>query len=117
MDSITSLIQDGLKRVATASFKHLHKLDLTYHKDSSKNTVFGINRALRSIDQGLRFVLGFFAQMAFEFIFICGTITASCGPKYFLNMLITCGLYTIFTNNVSKKRIGYIKDKMNIDKK
>ncbi len=44
-----------------ASFGHLHKLDLNYHKSSSKNTVFGINRALRSIDSGLRFFLGFFA--------------------------------------------------------
>jgi hypothetical protein len=50
MDSITGVIQDGIKRIANQSFRHLHTLDLNYHKQSSKNTVFGINRALRSID-------------------------------------------------------------------
>lgn len=117
MDSVTSGIQDGVKRIAGTSFKHLHDLDLSYHKDSSKNTVFGINRALRSIDQGLRFVLGFAAQMVFEFAFICGTMTFTCGPKYLVNMLVTCALYTVLTNNVSKKRTKLIKEKMNIDKK
>lgn len=117
MDKVTSLIQDGVRRIASASFKHLHNLDLSYHKDSSKNTVFGINRALRSFDQGLRFVLGFAAQMVFEFFFICGTMTFTCGPKYLMNMLITCGLYTILTNKVSKERSKLIKEKMNIDKK
>jgi ABC-type transport system involved in Fe-S cluster assembly fused permease/ATPase subunit len=61
MNYVTEMIQVGIKKLASASFKHLHKLDLNYHKTSSKNTVFGINRGLRSIDAGLRFFLGFFA--------------------------------------------------------
>ena len=32
MDSITSVIQDGIKRISNQSFKHLHTLDLNYHK-------------------------------------------------------------------------------------
>ena len=117
MDYITGMIQEGIRRISSASFKHLHKLDLNYHRASSKNTVFGINRALRSIDGGLRFFLGFFSQMALEFLLLCGTLQLFCGPKYFVNMLITFGIYTIFTLKYSKKRIQQIKDKMNIDKR
>ena len=32
MDSITGVIQDGIKRIANQSFRHLHTLDLNYHK-------------------------------------------------------------------------------------
>ena len=103
--------------MASASFKHLHDLDLSYHKASSKNTVFGINRALRSIDSGMRFILGFFAQMAVEFVFLCVALGFHCGPSYLLNMLVTFTVYTMFTNKFSEKRIQQIKDKMNIDKR
>jgi ABC-type transport system involved in Fe-S cluster assembly fused permease/ATPase subunit len=71
MDRITEMIQAGIKRVSVHSFDHLHDLDLTYHKAGSKNTVFGINRALKSLDQGLRFFLGLFAQMGMEFFLLC----------------------------------------------
>ena len=117
MNFVTEGIQGGIRRISSASFKHLHKLDLNYHKQSSKNTVFGINRALRSIDQGLRFFLGFFSQMAIEFLFLCGALGVFCGPKYLVNMLITFALYTAFTKRISKKRIGQIKAKMLIDKR
>jgi ABC-type transport system involved in Fe-S cluster assembly fused permease/ATPase subunit len=117
MNYITEMIQVGIKKLSSASFKHLHKLDLNYHKTSSKNTVFGINRALRSIDGGLRFLLGFFAQMAIEFLFLCGTLYFCCGKKYLFNMLVTFVAYTLFTNKYSENRIQQIKDKMNIDKR
>ena len=55
--------------------------------------------------------------MAFEFVFICGTMTYTCGPKYLVNMLLMCGLYTVLTNKVSKKRMKLIKEKMGTDKK
>ena len=105
MDNVTKVIQDTIKRVSTKSFKHLHELDLNYHRQSTKNTVFGINRAIRSIEGGLRFFLGFAAQMASEFLFLTGTIWLSCGPKYMLNMVMTCVVYGVFTNIISKSRI------------
>lgn len=55
--------------------------------------------------------------MIFEFIFICGTLTLTCGPKYLLNMIATCLIYSKYTNSVSKTRMKFIKDKMNIDKR
>jgi ABC-type multidrug transport system fused ATPase/permease subunit len=61
MDRITEMIQAGINRVSVHSYNHLHELDLNYHKAGSKNTVFGINRALRSLDMGLRFLMGLFA--------------------------------------------------------
>jgi ATP-binding cassette, subfamily B, heavy metal transporter len=95
----------------------LHSLDLTYHKTSSKNTVFAINRALRSIESGLRFSLGFFTPVAIEFLLLCGMMGFYCGPKYLANMLITLSLYTAFTKQVSNYRRQEMQNKKEAEKK
>jgi len=52
----------------------MHTLDLNFHKVSSKNVVFEVNRALRSIESGLRFSIGMFAPIGFEFALLCGML-------------------------------------------
>lgn len=104
MHQITNFIQCGIQKISMDAFNHLHALDLTFHKTSSKNTVFAINRALRSIDSGLRFSLGFFVPVAIEFVLLCGMLQFYCGPKYLANMLLTLGFYTLFTKKVSNYR-------------
>lgn len=74
MIEITKFIQLGSKRLSTKTFEHLHTLDASFHKISSKNIVFGINRAIRSIEPGLRFTIGFFSPIAFEFVLLCGML-------------------------------------------
>lgn len=59
--------------------------------------MFSINRAIRSIEVGLRFYLGFFAQMGTEFVILLTTLWLKCGPKYTINMLVTTALYTWYT--------------------
>lgn len=108
MDRITEMVQAGIKRLSVRSFDHLHDLDLTYHRAGSKNTVFGINRALKSLDQGLRFFLGLFAQMGMEFLLLCFALQFYCGKKYFLNMIITFAVYTLFTNKYKQSRMAQI---------
>jgi len=68
---ITDFISKGIRRITFDSFTHLHALDLNFHKTSSKNTVFAINRAIRSIESALRFTLGFFTPVAVEFVLLC----------------------------------------------
>lgn len=109
MIQIARFIQQGVKRVSQASFQHLHSLDMNFHKVSSKNTVFAINRAIRSIESGMRFAIGFFSPIAFEFILLCGMLQFYCGPAYLANMIGTLGLYAYFTKVYSKKRIVQIR--------
>ena len=74
MYMVMGMIQRGIRKMSFDSFKHLHNLDINFHKTSSKNTVFAINRALRSIESGLRFSLGFFTPVAVEFLLLCGML-------------------------------------------
>jgi ABC-type transport system involved in Fe-S cluster assembly fused permease/ATPase subunit len=92
-------------------------LDLAFHKTSSKNTVFAINRALRSIESGLRFGLGFFTPIAIEFFLLCGMLQFYCGPKYLGNMLFTLSIYTLFTKRVSDYRRKEMFNKKEAEKK
>jgi ABC-type transport system involved in Fe-S cluster assembly fused permease/ATPase subunit len=66
--------------------------------------VFAINKALRSIESGLRFGLGFFTPVVFEFVLLCATLQLYCGTPYLANMLVTLSLYTYFSKEYSKYR-------------
>jgi ABC-type transport system involved in Fe-S cluster assembly fused permease/ATPase subunit len=99
------------------SFAHLHALDIYFHKISSKNTVFAINKAIRSIESALRFVLGFFMPVAFEFLLLCATLQLYCGTPYLANMLVTLSVYTIFSKKYSAYRQNIIRTRKNNEKK
>lgn len=117
MNHIQEIIQTSIKTISLKSFEHLHSLDLYFHRISSRNQVFTINRALRSIESGMRFFLGFFTPMVLEFLMLCGMLQFYCGPLYLGNMLVTLTLYTIFSKEYSKKRQTIIRQRKNQEKK
>jgi ABC-type transport system involved in Fe-S cluster assembly fused permease/ATPase subunit len=95
----------------------MQSLDIDFHKTSSKNTVFAINRAIRSIETALRFTLGFATPVVIEFFMLVGMMTLFCGPKYLANMMLTLGLYTYFSKAVSELRRVQMESKKNAEKK
>ena len=114
---VADFIQRGLRRISYDAFVHLHALDLNFHKTSSKNTVFAINRAIRSIEGALRFVLGFFTPVFVEFAMLCGMLYFYCGPAYLANMLVTLGIYAYFSKTFSDMRRVQIRERKNAEKK
>lgn len=117
MLNITKAIQQSLERISNKSFAHLHELDLNYHKIESRNSVFAINRALRSIESGLRYFLGFFSGMVVEFGFLSFALGAYCGPLYLANMVATFFAYLKYTRSMGKERIGQVRAKKKFEKK
>lgn len=116
MNQIAQVIQLGIEKTSVKCFTHLHALDIYFHKISSKNTVFAINKALRSIESALRFTLGFFTPVAFEFVLLCGMLQFYCGAPYLLNMLVTLSLYTVFSKQYSAYRQQIIRKRKNQEK-
>ena len=104
MYQIAQIIQAGLRRVNSQAFKHMHSLDINFHKAGSKNTVFAINRAISAIESAMRFTLGMAAPVVLEFTMLCCVIQYTFGAFYLSNMLITLGIYTIFTKNFAERR-------------
>ena len=101
---VTDFIQRGSRRISFDAFKHLHALDLNFHKTNSKNTVFAINRAIRSIESAMRFGLGFATPVALELLMLCTMLQYICGPKYLVNMALTLAAYTYFSKAFSVSR-------------
>ena len=59
---------------------------------------------MKSIETALRFSLGQFAPVAFEFFLLSGTLFFFCGPIYMANMFVTLTAYTIFSKKYSVYR-------------
>jgi len=117
MWKISQIIQHSVKKISKNCFSHMQSLDIDFHKTSSKNTVFAINRALRSIEQAMRFIFGFFTPIAIEFCFLSGIMYYYCGPKYLGNMVVTLALYTYFSKEFSAIRRVQMAEKKNAEKK
>ena len=98
------------------AFNHLHSLDLNFHKTSSKNTVFAINRAVRSLESALRFSLGFATPILCEFVLLCCMLQFYCGPAYLGNMLVTLAIYGYYTKVISNARRVQIRARKDADK-
>ena len=116
MVMITKISQDALQRISNTAFQHMHKLDLTFHKKGSKSSIFAVNKALRSIEGGLRFSLGFFAGMFVETSFLAAAIWRCCGKLYLFNCLLTIAFYCKYTRDVSNSRIDIVRKKKDIEK-
>jgi ABC-type transport system involved in Fe-S cluster assembly fused permease/ATPase subunit len=84
---------------------------------SGRNSVFAITRALRSIEGGLRYSLGFFSGMAVEFLFLCAAMGANCGTLYLLNMAATFFAYIAYTKKESQRRIDEKRSKKDGEKR
>ena len=117
MWDVSKIIQLSAKKISFASFTHMQDLDINFHKTSSKNTVFAINRAIRSIETALRFTLGFATPIVVEFGMLVAMMSFFCGPKYLGNMMLTLGLYTYFSKSVSENRRVQMAEKKNAEKK
>ena len=117
MSLVVKIMREALQKLSLQIFSHLHHLDLTFHKNSTKNTIFAVNKALEAIDSGLRFLIGFVTPIALEFTLICGMLYFYCGPYYLLNIGFMLAIYTKFTQSYSKIRQQYIRGRRNEDKK
>lgn len=91
-------------------------MDQNYYKLSGKKSIFDINRALRSMEGGLRFFLGFFSGMTLEVSFLALTLLKFCGPLYMINLLATFLAYVKYTRDVGLKRISIIKQKRDLER-
>lgn len=117
MSLVVKIMREAIQKISLEIFSHLHSLDLTFHKTSTRNTIFAVNKALEAIDSGLRFAIGFVAPIVLEFGMICGMLYFYCGPYYLINIGVMLAIYTKFTQSYSKIRQGYIRGKKTEDKK
>jgi ATP-binding cassette, subfamily B, heavy metal transporter len=101
---MTQYLRNGIKKLSETVFAHVHSLDLLYHKTSTKNTLFAVNKAMDSIENSIRFIAGFITPLALEFSLISGLIGVYFGPMYLLNTWGMLGIYTVFTRLYSKSR-------------
>lgn len=117
MSMIVKISRSALKTISQQIFEHMHNLDLSFHRTSSKNTVFAVNRALTAMDNALRFVVGFVSPTVLEFSLVVGMMALYCGPMYFANILGMLTFYTVFTRQYSLIRQQYIRKRKDEEKR
>ena len=87
----------GTIKIYKNSFDHLHKLDLNYHQAHSKNSVYEINKAVRSLFVGGYNLLADITRYSLRFLMINFAVLYLGGPKYMFNIIINFIIYFKWT--------------------
>ena len=105
--------QHSIRQISLNMFKHLHNLSLQFHLNRQTGALAKyIDRGTKGIDFLLRYVLFNVVPTFFEIFLVSGILFYLYGPWYAFVTLITIGLYSYLTfqitewRNVFRKRMN-----------
>ncbi|WP_336279029.1 ABCB family ABC transporter ATP-binding protein/permease [Bartonella sp. CB175] len=105
--------QHAIRRLAYKTFVHIHELSLRFHVERRTGGLSRvIERGTKGIEAIVRFSILNTVPTILEFLLTALVFYISYGWHYFLIIVITIALYTLFTIKASDWRIG-IRKKMN----
>ena len=107
--------QHALRGLALRTFTHVHRLSLGYHlarRTGSLSRV--IDRGVKAIDFLLRFVVFNIVPLMLELLIVAGIFWVTLGFSYFVVLVATVAVYTVFTFRVTEWRVK-IRLQMNRD--
>lgn len=106
----SKVLTNAMKTVSTKVFKHLHKLDFTFHQESTRITLYSVDRSMKSVESYLRFTMMHIVPTTFELILASGVVWYSCGWPYLVTLGGTVGTYYIFTTRYTEIRKKYLSE-------
>ena len=106
----TKLMINAMKDVSIKVFSHLHTLDYTFHQQSTRLTLFSVNRSMKGIESYFRFSSLYVLPTMLEFGLASGVLFYSCGLPYLITLGGTVSIYYAFTIKYSDIRKKYIRE-------
>jgi len=98
--------QRAIRRLAIETFAHIHRLSLRYHitrKTGGLSRI--IERGVKGVDFLLRFLLFSIGPLILELSMVAGIFAWVFGWQYAAVVLVTIGLYVLFTFKVTEWRV------------
>ena len=104
------VLSNAMSEVSTKVFSHLHTLDYIFHQESSRLTLYSVNRSMKGIESYLKFTMLYIIPTFFEFLLASGVVLYSCGLPYFYTLGGTVASYYLFTIKYTEYRNKAIKE-------
>jgi ATP-binding cassette subfamily B protein len=103
--------QNAVRRVALATFRHLHALSLRFHLDRQTG---GLSRAIERGIRGTEFLLSYllfnFVPTIVEILLVCGILWRLYSGAFAVAMVATVVCYVAFTFTVTDWRVKYRRE-------
>jgi ABC-type transport system involved in Fe-S cluster assembly fused permease/ATPase subunit len=103
--------QNAVRRVALATFRHLHALSLRFHLERQTG---GLSRAIERGIRGTEFLLSYllfnFVPTMFEILLVCGILWRFYSLSFAATTLVTVVLYVFFTFAITDWRVKYRRE-------
>jgi ATP-binding cassette, subfamily B, heavy metal transporter len=103
--------QNAVRRVALATFRHLHALSLRFHLERQTG---GLSRAIERGVRGTEFLLTYllfnFIPTMFEILLVCGIFWRFFSVSFAAATIATVVLYVVFTFTITDWRVKYRRE-------
>jgi ATP-binding cassette subfamily B protein len=102
----TPVGQRALRKLASETFMHIHRLSMRYHitrKTGGLSRI--IERGVKGVDFLLRFILFSIGPLVLELLLIMGVLFVLFDAWYLAVVIVTIGLYVWFTFKVTEWRV------------
>lgn len=108
----SKVIANAMGDVGRKVFSHLHSLDYAFHQQSTRTTIFSVNRSMKAVENYFRFTSLYVLPTVLEFGLTAGVLFFSCGLPYLVTLGGTVSIYYIFTIKYSDIRKVYIREQL-----
>jgi ATP-binding cassette subfamily B protein len=111
-DTVFSKVeQNAVRRVALATFRHLHALSLRFHLDRQTG---GLSRAIERGIRGTEFLLSYllfnFVPTMVEILLVCGILWRFYAASFAITTFVTVVFYVVFTFAITDWRVKYRRE-------
>ncbi|MGH7091279.1 MAG: ABCB family ABC transporter ATP-binding protein/permease, partial [Stellaceae bacterium] len=108
-DAVFSKVeQNAVRRVALATFRHLHALSLRFHLERQTGGLSrSIERGIRGTEFLLTYLLFNFIPTMFEILLVCGILWRFFSVSFAATTILTVLLYVFFTFAVTDWRVKF----------
>jgi ABC-type transport system involved in Fe-S cluster assembly fused permease/ATPase subunit len=90
---------------------YLMKLEFSTFKNNSETVMNSFTKSMQGLDRLNRWVIGNVMSNAVEIVIVSLMLYALLGPKYFINTIVTYGIYMMVTRKISKYRQKILREK------
>ena len=108
--------QRALRKLALETFRHIHAMSLRYHISRKTGGLSRIiERGVKGVEFLLRFMLFSIGPLILELFFVAGIFFFLFDVWYLAVVVVTIGLYIIFTFKVTEWRVRIRKEMNDLD--
>lgn len=104
---VATVIQDAWRLISLKTYAHLLKLDISFHLNGTKTSLFTIQKAKKGLETNLKFMTNMVIPSAIEAIVGCALLLHQTSFQFMTVFLGSLMAFIMFTKSAARVILGF----------